>query len=82
MDEQRQINLKELSIKCRSQKEMYGLLATDGNVKMPPIQVTNIYYVRRGVVKGEAKVVYFLHNDLIQYIKASQTTLMFHKLHA
>ena len=35
--EQRQINLKELSIKWRSKKEIYELLATDGDVNITHI---------------------------------------------
>ena len=58
MGELKQINLKELSIKWRSKKDMYDLLATDADVNMPPIQFANIYYVR-GVVKRDVKVVYF-----------------------
>ena len=58
MDEKKQINLKELSIKWRSKKEMYDLLATDADVYMPPIQFADIYYVI-GVVKRDVKVAYF-----------------------
>ena len=36
MDEQKQINLKELSIKWRSKKEMYDLLATDADMYVTP----------------------------------------------
>ena len=43
MDEQKQIILKELSIKWWSKKEMYDLLATDTEMYMPPIQFVNIY---------------------------------------
>ena len=39
MDEQRQINLKELSIKWRNKKEKYDLLAADGDVYMPPFSL-------------------------------------------
>ena len=49
MEELESINLKELSIKWRSKKEMYDLLATDWDVKISPIQFANIYYVR-GIV--------------------------------
>ena len=38
---------------------MYDILATDGDVHMPPIQFASIYYVR-GEVKGDIKVMYFL----------------------
>ena len=37
---------------------MHDLLATDGDVYMPPIQFALIYYVR-GVIKEDVKVVYF-----------------------
>ena len=49
------LDLKQVSIKCKSKKELYEILASDWGIYMPPIQFANCGYVRV-VVTGEVKV--------------------------
>ena len=49
------LDLKQVSIKCRSKKELYDLLVSDWGIYLPPIQFANSSYVR-GIVTGEIKV--------------------------
>ena len=67
MDSCMSFDLKQLSLKCQSKKELYSLLATDGNIYLPPIKDTNAGYVR-GVVTGTIMVRF-----LFDFIKLSST---------
>ena len=49
------LDLKQLSIKCRSKKELYDVLVSDWGIYMPPIQFANSGYVRV-IITGEIKV--------------------------
>ena len=53
------VDLRNLAIKCRSEKELYVILQSDWGVSMPPIEFANADYWRR-IVTGKAKVVHFL----------------------
>ena len=45
----------QLRIKCKSKKEVYQLMATEGKVYMPPIKLSNHDYVA-GIIEGSVKV--------------------------
>ena len=49
------LELNQLSIKWRSKKELYDVLASDWGIYMPPIQYANSNYVS-GVITGDIKV--------------------------
>ena len=55
MEELKQINLKDLSIRCKSKKELYDLLVHDCELYLPPVQYANAQYIRN-VVTGKNKV--------------------------
>ena len=55
MDAQQPIDLKELSLKASSKKELYFVLLNDCKVYMPPIQDANASYIW-GVLTGVVKV--------------------------
>ena len=58
MEELVQINLENLSIRCKSKKELYDLLTHDCGLYLPPLQHANAQYIR-GVVTGKTKVTLF-----------------------
>ena len=49
------LDLNQVSIKCRSKKELYDVLVSDWGIYMPPIQFANSDYVR-GIITGKIKV--------------------------
>ena len=55
------VNLKELTLKCRSNNEVYNILLFDWDLYLPPIQFASSSYIR-GVVKRTVNV-----SDEVQY---------------
>ena len=53
--EEKVIATSQLGIKCKSKKEVYQLMATQGRVYMPPIKLSNHDYVA-GIIEGSVKV--------------------------
>ena len=49
------ITTNEIGIKAKSKHEVYRLLATEGNVYLPPQKEANHYYLSK-VVSGKTKV--------------------------
>jgi hypothetical protein len=55
MEEDSNLNINELSIKCQSKKEVYSVLQVEGHYYLPPLAEANSDYIS-DVVSGDKKV--------------------------
>ena len=62
MDQNDQINLQDLAVKCQSKKELYSVLYNNWDAYLPPLQFANSSYVR-GVVTGELRYFFNLFGN-------------------
>ena len=57
---------QQIGLKAKSKKEMYRLLASDGQIYLPPLKEANYKYIR-GILTGKKKVSLLLlfHTPLV-----------------
>jgi hypothetical protein len=63
------VNVNELSSKMKSKKELYNFLLQDCQAYIPPMQSTNVYFLKQ-VMRGEKevrKIIYFF--ILVKYVR-------------
>ena len=56
MELREQLTTKEVGVKCKSKKELYKLLSTEGNLYLPPMLATNKGYLS-GVMMRDKKFI-------------------------
>ena len=57
--EEETFNVKELSVKYQSKKDMYKILQVEGGIYLPPISQADHKFIAQ-IVTGEKKVSYML----------------------
>ena len=68
--ESQRINLKQISMRARTKKEIFRILHLEGDIYLPPIAQSNRKYIA-GVLSGKIKVSRLLTTFYIAFEKLS-----------